>query len=72
MTLHLSVEDVDAFVERAVNAGAKVTMEVMDAFWGDRYGRLEDPFGHQWSVATHIRDVTPQEMERAVNEMFGA
>ena len=72
MTLHIYVEDVDAFVDRAVEAGAKVTMPVMDAFWGDRYGRLEDPFGHNWSVATRVRDVTPEEMEKAAKEMFGS
>ena len=69
VTLHLYVEDVDAVVKRAVEAGAKVTMPVGDQFWGDRYGKLEDPFGHQWSVATHIRDVTPQEMQEAMKHM---
>lgn len=70
VTLHLYVKNADAFVNRAVKAGAKVTMQVMDAFWGDRYGKIEDPFGHQWSIATHIRDVSPKEMERAAKEMF--
>ena len=69
VTLHLYVEDVDAVVKRAVEAGAKVTMPVADQFWGDRYGKLEDPFGHHWSVATHIRDVTPQEMQEAMKQM---
>lgn len=68
VTIHLYVEDVDATVQRAVDAGAKVTMPVSDMFWGDRYGRLEDPFGHQWSVATHVRDVTPDEMKAAVSK----
>jgi Uncharacterized protein conserved in bacteria len=72
VTLHLYVEDVDAFVQSAVDAGAKVTMPVQDTFWGDRYGTLEDPFGHKWLVATHIRDVTPEEMERAAREMFSS
>src|SRR5207249_1959625 len=71
VTLHLYVADVDAFVDRAVKAGAKVTMPVQDMFWGDRYGKLEDPFGHSWSVGTHVRDVAPEEMERASREMFG-
>ena len=62
VTIHLYVGDADAFVERAVKAGAKVTMPVADMFWGDRYGTLEDPFGHRWSVGTHVRDVSPQEM----------
>lgn len=62
----LYVEDVDAVVKRAVDAGASVTMEVADQFWGDRFGTVTDPFGHTWSVATHIEDVPPAEMgERA-------
>jgi PhnB protein len=69
VTIHLYVKDVDTFVQRAVDAGAKVTMPVADMFWGDRYGKLEDPFGHQWSVATHVRDVTPEEMQQAMQEM---
>ena len=69
VTIHLYVEDADAFVARAVKAGAKVTMPVADMFWGDRYGKIEDPFGHQWSVGTHVRDVTPEEAERAMKEM---
>ena len=72
VTLHLYVEEVDAFVDRAGWAGATVTMPVQDTFWGDRYGKLEDPFGHKWSVATHIRDVEPEEMERAARECFGS
>ena len=71
VTIHLYVGDVDAVVARAVAAGAKVTMPVADMFWGDRYGRLEDPFGHHWSVATHIRDVTPAEMQDAMRKMAG-
>jgi uncharacterized glyoxalase superfamily protein PhnB len=69
VTIHLYVENVDAFVKRAVAAGAKVTMPVADQFWGDRYGKLEDPFGHHWSVATHIRDVSVQEMQQAMQKM---
>jgi uncharacterized glyoxalase superfamily protein PhnB len=64
--IHLYVEDVDTFVAHAVGAGAKITMPVSDMFWGDRYGQLEDPFGHDWSVATHIRDVSMEEMQRAM------
>lgn len=70
VTIHLYVNDADSFVEKAVKAGAKVTMELMDAFWGDRYGKLKDPFGHEWSVATHIKDVSPEEMEEAAKKMF--
>jgi uncharacterized glyoxalase superfamily protein PhnB len=68
VTIHLYVDDVDATVERAVAAGAKVTMPVAEMFWGDRYGTLEDPFGHHWSVATHVRDVTPEEMRAAMKQ----
>ena len=69
VTLHLSVKDVDATVAQAVAAGAKITMPVADMFWGDRYGQLEDPFGHRWSVATHTREVSPQEMQKAMAQM---
>jgi len=71
VTIHLQVEDVDAVVERAVAAGAKITMPVDDMFWGDRYGQIEDPFGHSWSVATHVRDVSPEELQEAARKMFG-
>ncbi|HXV09444.1 MAG TPA: VOC family protein [Burkholderiales bacterium] len=71
VTIHLYVKDVDGFAARAVAAGAKITMPVADQFWGDRYGRLEDPFGHHWSVGTHIRDVTPAEMQQAMQKMAG-
>ena len=69
VTIHLYVDDVDAVVARAVKAGAKVTMPVADQFWGDRYGKLEDPFGHHWSVATHVRDVSMEEAQKAMREM---
>jgi len=69
VTIHLYVEDADRFVERAAKAGAKVTMPVSEQFWGDRYGKIEDPFGHHWSVATHVRDVTPEDMKKAMKEM---
>ena len=66
--VHLYTADIDAFVARAVAAGAKVTMPVEDMFWGDRYGQLEDPFGHNWSVATHKRDMTPEEMQKEMQQ----
>lgn len=69
VTLHLMVDDVDAFVDRAVHAGAKLTMPIEDMFWGDRYGIVEDPFGHNWSIATHIRDVSGEELKAAINSM---
>jgi len=71
VTIHIYTEDVDKFVDRAVKAGAKVTMPVADQFWGDRYGKLEDPFGHHWSVATHVRDLSSAEIERAMQQMTG-
>ena len=61
VTIHLQVEDVDAVVDQAVSAGAKIKMPIKDEFWGDRIGVLEDPFGHNWSVATHVRDVSQEE-----------
>ena len=69
VTIHLFVDDVDGFAARAVAAGAKITMPIADMFWGDRYGQLEDPFGHRWSVATHVRDMSPEEMQQAMQKM---
>ena len=69
VTIHLYVDNVDAVVKRAVDAGAKIMMEVADQFWGDRYGKIEDPFGHHWSVATHVRDVSMQEAQEAMKKM---
>lgn len=72
VTLHLSVPDVDAVYKRAIDCGAKSRMEVADMFWGDRYGKVEDPFGHYWSIATHIRDMTPDEIVAAASETMKA
>ncbi|MEY2490926.1 MAG: PhnB protein [Verrucomicrobiota bacterium] len=69
VTIHLYVENADAAFEQAVRAGAKVTMPLDDMFWGDRYGKVEDPFGHQWSIGTHVRDVSPDEMQKAMEKM---
>ena len=71
VTVHLYVTDVDAVFAQAVAAGATISMPVADMFWGDRYGKLVDPFGHHWSVATHIRDTTPEEMRQAMAQMPG-
>jgi len=71
VTIHLYVEDVDAFASRAVAAGAKLLTPVADQFYGDRSGKLEDPFGHVWYIATHKEDVSPKEMERRAAELFG-
>ena len=61
-SVFMYVEDVDAVVSQAVEAGATVTMEVADQFWGDRFGTVTDPFGHVWSIATHVEDVPPEEI----------
>lgn len=70
VTVHLYVTDVDAVFAKAVAAGATATMPVTDMFWGDRYGTLRDPFGHSWAIATHIRDVTHDEVKKAGAEMM--
>jgi PhnB protein len=62
--LFLYTEDVDSVCSRAVAAGSKITMPIANMFWGDRYGKFNDPFGHSWGVATHVEDVAPEEMER--------
>lgn len=67
--IHLYVADADECIARAAAAGAKITMPVSEMFWGDRYGQLEDPFGHHWSVATHVRDVSPAQMRAAMEGM---
>jgi PhnB protein len=65
-SVFMYADDVDAVVQKAVDAGATVAMEVADQFWGDRFGTITDPFGHLWSIATHVEDVPPEEMaERA-------
>jgi len=62
--------DVDSVYNRALSEGAKVAMPLADQFWGDRYGRFTDPFGHTWGVATHVEDVAPEEMKRRQEEMM--
>ncbi|MGJ7918086.1 VOC family protein [Massilia sp. LXY-6] len=73
--IHLYVNDADAVFQQAVAAGAKPVMPMADMFWGDRYGQLDDPFGHRWSIATHKRDMTPQqmreEMQRSMQQRQG-
>jgi PhnB protein len=66
--LFMYTENVDAVFNRAVSAGAKVDMPLMDQFWGDRYGKVTDPFGHQWGLAQHIEEVAPDEMMRRSKE----
>jgi len=69
--IHLYVEDVDSLYQRAVSAGARVVMPLADQFWGDRYGVVEDPSGHRWALASHVRDMTPEQMKQAAAAMFG-
>ncbi len=66
--IFLYVENVDNFFKQAVAAGAQVEAQPADMFWGDRYGRLRDPFGHSWSIGTHIEDVAPAEMSKRMQE----
>ncbi len=70
VTLHLYVEDADKIFNQAVEAGAKVTMPIMDAFWGDRFGTVVDPYGHSWAIATHKVDMTPEGLQKAGEEYF--
>jgi uncharacterized glyoxalase superfamily protein PhnB len=68
VTIHVYVEDADKMFAQAVAAGATVTMPLADQFWGDRYGTLQDPFGHHWAVATHVKDMSHEEMMKAQEE----
>jgi PhnB protein len=70
VTIHLFVDNVDSFFKIALAAGAEERMPVADMFWGDRYGRLVDPFGHEWSVATHKEDLTPEELNKRAQAAF--
>ena len=71
VTIHLYLEDCDAMFKQAEAAGAIIVFPPQDQFWGDRYGMLKDPYGHNWSFATHIADPTPEEMAAAAEKMFG-
>ena len=70
-TVHIWSTDADKVFAKAIAAGATVELELMDAFWGDRYGKLKDPFGHLWGVATHVADLSPQEIMQAAIAQFG-
>jgi len=72
VTLHMYVPDADAAFKRALDAGCSVAMPIADMFWGDRYGKIKDPFGHEWSIATKIKDLSPAEMEAAMKAAFAA
>lgn len=69
-TIHLYVEDADKIYAKAVESGATPAMPIMDAFWGDRYGSVIDPFGHSWAIATHKVDMSPEEMQKAAKEFI--
>ena len=69
VTIHLYVDDVDAFIGHAVESGATLKMPAADMFWGDRYGVITDPFGHSWSIATPQREVSMEELQEAVKNM---
>jgi len=69
--LHLVVDDVEAVWQRAVDGGAEVRQPLGDAFWGERYGQIVDPFGHRWGLAQHVRDVPREEIQRSATELFG-
>jgi PhnB protein len=69
VTIHLNVADADRQFKQALDAGCEAVMPLEDMFWGDRYGIVKDPFGHTWSIATHIRNVSPEEIQQAINQM---
>jgi PhnB protein len=71
-TMHLDVPDADASFARAVDAGAAVSMPVMDAPWGARYGKVTDPFGHEWSLGTQVEELSAEERDRRMRAAFGA
>ncbi len=72
VTIHLNVTDADAAFARATEAGATVTMPLADMFWGDRYGKVVDPFGHHWSIAEHLEDLSPEQMMERMAACTGA
>ena len=70
VSMYLYVENADALFDRAVKAGCTVKMPMNDAFWGDRYGQVEDPYGHQWSIATHKQDLTQEQIAANARTFF--
>lgn len=70
VSMYVYVDDVDSIFNKAISSGAKVLDPVKDQFWGDRQGRLEDPFGHLWSIATHKKDLSEEEMKKAAEAAF--
>jgi PhnB protein len=70
VTLHHYVPSCDAAIKRAHDAGATILMPAQDMFWGDRYGLVQDPYGHKWAFATHIKDLTPEQMMADMQAQF--
>lgn len=70
VTIHLQVDDADAWFNRAVAAGAKVLMPLENTFWGDRYGKVVDPFGHHWSIGCQVENLSPQEVQQRAAQEF--
>ena len=71
VSIHLYVENADSSFQRAVNAGATPIMPLTNMFWGDRFGKVKDPYGHEWSIAQHVEDVTPQQCAERMGQMCG-
>jgi len=72
VSMYLYVQDADEAFQRAVDAGCQVKQPLMDAFWGDRYGNVTDPYGHSWGIGTHKEDVSPEELNRRAKEYFAS
>jgi PhnB protein len=72
MGIFLYTEDVDEVYKQAIDAGATSTQEPEDMFWGDRFARVTDPYGHSWQIATHVEDVPPEEMEKRSREAMAS
>lgn len=70
VALHLYVEDCDAMIERMKDNGSTVLMEPADMFWGERFGRVRDPFGHEWGITTRMTEMSPDEIRRAAEQLF--
>ncbi len=70
--IHIYTADTDGMFQRAVAAGATAVMPPVDMFWGDRYAQLKDPFGHRWSIGTHVKDLSPEEMEAGAKQAMPA
>lgn len=72
VSLHIYVNDADKLFQRALDAGCQVSAPMMDAFWGDRYGKVKDPFGIEWGIATHKEDLSPEETSKRAAEWFAS